>query len=191
MLQERISLAIAEQLALLEKTFEEHSGELGRLVERLVETFDQGGKLLVAGNGSLGPVANQTANLFLHRLSMARPMLPAHSLCQDLTLLGSLARFGEQTQVFSRQLRTLATSDDLLLVLADDHRDETIEELLNAARQIGCPVALFSNAPREGLDDSPDFDFPIRTSSPVRMQELSQFFGNLLCSLVEGELFGI
>lgn len=188
---EKISRAIQSHTAALEKSFLEPADQVATYADKLVAAFHQGGRLLVFGNGPLGAVAELTANLFVHRLWLDRPLLPALSLSANPTLTSALARDGQQREVFSRLLKATATPGDLILALCDTRRDEAIEEALGAARQIGCCTAALVPGSGEMTGDPPDFLFNLQTDSPARGTEAALFFGHLLCELVEGELFGI
>ena len=189
MLSEKIGRAVQEQNALL-TTFPLQTEALAGFAGRIVDTFHQGGRLLVVGNGPLGAIATLIAGNFLHRLSLDRPPLPVLSLCQDITLATALERSGQARQFFSRQIRVIAQGSDIVLALADFHRDEALQEGLATARQAGCTTAVLRPGPEEPTDAA-DFLFRLDTDSPPRALEGALFFGNLLCELIEGELFGI
>jgi D-sedoheptulose 7-phosphate isomerase len=191
MKNQKISNAVKEQRALLEASFLNQEAALQAFAEQVVSTFTQGGRLLVIGNGSLSAVANLIANLFIHRLSLERPPLPALSLGHDATLATSLVRDGQNRHYFSRQLRTLATASDVVLVLSDGQRDDALTEALSVARQLGCKTAFLAQEKEDLAIETIDFSFPLKTNSIPRMIEGTLFFGHLLCELVEGELFGI
>ncbi|WP_432822151.1 SIS domain-containing protein [Trichloromonas sp.] len=189
--RQKISSAVKEQGILLEASFLDQGPALQAFATQVVETFNQGGRLLVVGNGSLGAIANLTANLFLHRLSLERPPLPALSLGHDATLATSLVRDGQNRLYFSRQLRALANDSDIVLVLSDGQRDDSLTEALTIARQVGSKTALLTPENADIKGETIDFGFTLKTASVPRTIEGALFFGHLLCELVEGELFGI
>ncbi len=189
--RQKINKAVTEQGALLETSFLDQGPAMMTFVEQVVETFNQGGRLLVIGNGSLGTIANLIANLFLHRLSLERPSLPALSLGHDTTLVTSLMRDGQTRLYFSRQLRALATANDIVLVLSDGQRDDSLTEALAVAHQCGSKTTLLTLENAEIISEPVDFCFTLKTTSLPRATEGALFFGQLLCELVEGELFGI
>lgn len=191
MKQSKVSTAVKDQTALLAESFLAQESALEAFAEQVVATFNQGGRLLVAGHGSLGAIANLVANLFLYRLSLERPSLPSLALGNDAVLAACLLRDGQTRVYFSRQLRALATASDIVLILADDQRDEALLDALAAARQIGCKTALLTPAKAPLAAETVDFRFSLKTTSTTRAVEGALFFGHLLCELVEGELFGI
>jgi D-sedoheptulose 7-phosphate isomerase len=188
---DKIGQTIREHTAMIEESFQGQAGEMEEFARKLVDAFHRGGKLLVLGSGSLGTVANHVANLFLHRLALERPVLPALSLCHDVTLATALAQEGQGRQFFPRQLRAAAAAGDVLLAFGDSRRDPGLEEALAAGRQMDCVTALLVHGRENVLDQQTDFLFRLETDSPPRAVEGALFFGHLLGELVEGELFGI
>ena len=190
MLTDKIARAVQEQNSFLED-FNVQAEAMADFAGRVAESFHQGGRLLLLGSGSLGAVANLVANQFMHRLALERPPLPVFSLCHDITLATALERDGQGRQFFARQLRVVATAKDIVLALADFHRDEAIEGGLTAGRQAGSLTAALRPGPEEPVGEAPDFLFRLDTLSVPRAIEGALFFGHLLCEMIEKELFGI
>ena len=191
MTQEKIARAITELGTCLDESFLNQAEAVVDFAGQVVAAFHHNGRLFVAGSGPLVTVAELIADRFLHRLSFERPQLPAFALGTGSALLQSLGRDRLPRQAEARQLRVLAGSDDILLVLGDDSRDEGLTELLQAARQLGCAVAVVGPTRDEGGDDLANSRFVVNSDSPARLAEAALFFGQLLCELVEAELFGI
>jgi D-sedoheptulose 7-phosphate isomerase len=191
MLQERIAQSLREHNKVFEETFLMQASSLAGFAEQVVDAFNRGGRLLIIGSGSLGAVADLVANLFLHRLSLERPPLPALSLCQNATLASALAKEGKENQFFPRQLRVIAEEGDIILVFWDLDRHEVLEEILAEGRRLGCSTALVLQGKGELTGENPDLLFPLASDSLPRGVEASVFFGHLLCELVEKSLFGI
>lgn len=191
MQQDKIAKSVKDLSTLLEEAFQQQPSKIADFARQVVDVFHRDGKLILVGNGPQGAVANLVADLFLHRLSLERPLLPAVSLCHDVTLATALARDGLSRQFFARQLQALAGEGDVVLAFAGPHRDESLEEALTAARSLGCPAALLQPGPGEPPGGPPDFLFRVATDAPSRALEASLFFGHLLVELVEGEIFGI
>jgi D-sedoheptulose 7-phosphate isomerase len=88
-------------------------------------------------------------------------------------------------------LRALATDQDTVLVIAGTTLSPADSEALATARQLGCRTILIASEQSEMADILPDINLSLPSESLPRLLESSLFIGNLLCSLVEGELFGI
>jgi len=190
MAQDKISTAVAQQVALLDPFLLTQRAVLNSLAEHLVSTFHQGGRLFLVGSGPFGSIAGLIGQSFLHRQSLERPALPAIALANDAGLATFLAGDEQGSQLFSRQLRALACSQDTVMTLAGSHLNPADREALETARQLGCRTILIAGEQVELADIMPDINLSLPSDSLPRLQESTLFIGNLLCTLVEGALFG-
>lgn len=191
-MNERIPKTGTEIARLVEKFNTDNTEKLQTLVTQLVSTFTGGGRLLVAGSGNLQPIAQMTASHFTNRLGFDRPSLPAIALGADPTLAASLARSNQQHLLLARHYRSLGSNTHLLLLFSDGAADPQLAELVRIAKDEQ-PLAIL--APHKNLDtelaESTNLQLLVDTQSPARLLEMSMFCGNLLCELVEAELFGV
>lgn len=191
MTADKISVAVAQQVALLDPYLLSQKPLLDSLARHLVTTFHQGGRLFLVGSGPFGAVAGLIGQTFLHRQTLERPALPAIALTNDAGLATFLAGDEQGNQLFSRQLHALASDQDTVLVLAGTCLCPADREALVTARQLGCRTILVASEQAEQADILADVNLCLPSDSPPRLLEISLFIGNLLCTMVEGELFGI
>jgi D-sedoheptulose 7-phosphate isomerase len=190
MAQDKISTAVAQQVALLDPFLLSQRAVLNNLAEHLVSTFHQGGRLFLVGSGPFGSIAGLIGQSFLHRQTLERPALPAIALTNDAGLATFLAGDEQGSQLFSRQLRALASNQDTVMTLAGSHLSPADREALDTARQMGCRTVLIAGEQVELTGILPDINLSLPSDSLPRLQENILFIGNLLCTLVEGALFG-
>jgi D-sedoheptulose 7-phosphate isomerase len=190
MAQDKIDTAVAQQIALLDPFLLSQRRILHTLAEHLVATFHQGGRLFLVGSGPFGSIAGLIGQSFLHRQSLERPALPAIALTNDAGLATFLAADGQESQLFSRQLRALAHHQDTVMVLAGLHLSPADREALGTASQLGCHSILIASEQVDLADILPDISLSLPSDSLPQLQENTLFIGNLLCAMVEGELFG-
>ena len=190
MTQDKISAAVEQQINMLDPFLLTQKPLLNSLAEHLVATFHQGGRLFLVGSGPFGALAGIIGQSFLHRQTLERPALPAISLTNDAGLATFLASDEQGCQLFSRQLRALATNQDTILVLAGTNLSQADREALNTAKQLGCRTILIASEQAEIADFLPNTSLALPSDSLPRLLESTLFIGNLLCTLVEGELFG-
>jgi D-sedoheptulose 7-phosphate isomerase len=191
MTQDKISTAVTQQIAMLDPFLLTQKPLLNTLAEHLVTTFHQGGRLFLVGSGPFGAVAGLIGQTFLHRQTLERPALPAIALTNDAGLATFLASDDQGSQFFSRQLRALASSQDTVLALAGTNLSPADREAIGTARQLGCRTILIVSEQAELGDIRTDISLSLPSDSLPRLLENALFIGNLLCALVEGELFGI
>jgi len=190
MTQDKISAAVEQQINMLDPFLLTQKPLLNSLAEHLVATFHQGGRLFLVGSGPFGAIAGIIGQSFLHRQTLERPALPAISLTNDAGLATFLASDEQGSQLFSRQLRALATNQDTVLVLAGTNLSQADREALNTAKQLGCRTILIASEQAEIAGSLPNTSLALPSDSLPRLLESTLFIGNLLCTLVEGELFG-
>ena len=190
MTQDKIGAAVEQQINMLDPFLLTQKPLLNSLAEHLVATFHQGGRLFLVGSGPFGAIAGIIGQSFLHRQTLERPALPAISLTNDAGLATFLASDEQGSQLFSRQLRALATNQDTVLVLAGTNLSQADREALNTAKQLGCRTILIASEQAEIAGSLPNTSLALPSDSLPRLLESTLFIGNLLCTLVEGELFG-
>ena len=190
MSQDKISSAVLQQKTLLDHFLLSQKPLLNTLTSDLVATFHKGGRLFLVGSGPFGSIAGLVGQTFLHRQTIERPALPAIALTNDAGLATFLAGDEQGRQLFSRQLRALANEQDLVMVFAGTTLTPADREALKTTQQLGCRTILIASEQLELADIIPDISIALPSESLPRLQECALFTGNLLCSLVEGELFG-
>ena len=187
----RIAETIEQQMALIDPFLGSQESLFKELSHHLVSTFHQGGRLFLVGSGPFGTIASLLGQTFIHRQTLERPALPAIALTNDAGLASFLAADNQSSQLFSRQLRAMATPQDTLLVLSGTEITAADQEALETARQLGCKTVLITSEQTTPAGPVPDLALLLPTDSAPRLLEGTLMSGNLLCSLVEEELFGI
>ena len=189
----KISAACAQLQGLLDGFCREQGGELARLAQQIGALFAGGGQLLLAGSASFQPVVQLLAGHFTYRLGFDRPTLPAVALGSDALLVAVMQNRGQHDQHLVRHYRAQNSENHLLLLLNDGSNSAPLrvlrDEVLESRRQVALLSAVGQSDPlcRDGVD----ICISLGTDSASRQLELSLFAGQLLCELVEAELFGV
>ena len=192
-MNQRIADASSQAVQLLEKFNQQQAGEVARLAQTISSTFAGGGQLLVAGCGTLQPLAQLLASYFSFKLGFDRPVLPAVALGADPVLAAAMAQSAQTEQLLARHYRAQNSEQHLLLLFSDGSDLAALRAVRDEALDAGQPVALISTRGesdplcREGVEVCID----LGTDSLSRSHELLLFVGHLLCELVEAELFGV
>lgn len=188
---DRITAIVEQNKALLDPFLLSQKALLEDFAASLVSTFHQEGRLLLIGSGPFGSLAGLLGQLFIHRQTMDRPALPAIPLTQDVGLATFLAADDQSQQFFSRQLRALATGRDTVLALAGTELSAAVSDGLETARNLGCRTALLCSDRLTLPSSPPDLVIALPGETMPRLLEGCLLTGNILCTLVEAELFGI
>ncbi|MBN2645837.1 MAG: hypothetical protein JXR59_10235 [Desulfuromonadaceae bacterium] len=189
-MSDKIVVALQNHNALLERSLAHEAGTLEDIAQRIVETFNGGGRLFIAAGGSLGWLAEVLATCLLHRLEVERPALPVQALSLSRELATALCQAGQFDQFYTGQLQSLVRGGDCLLLL-DEAADLPLLAALPVAKELDCPVAVLSVAEREAwLEAEADLVVSLDASTRTRGREVLLVYVHLLCELIEAELFG-
>src|SRR5580698_1105046 len=104
----------------------------------LLDCWQTGRQVFLAGNGGSGGNANHLANDYLYALSKTPGSgLRVHSLSANPSVITCLANDEGYDQVFSLQLAVLASKGDVLVVLSGSGNSPNILKALQEAKTIG------------------------------------------------------
>jgi D-sedoheptulose 7-phosphate isomerase len=125
----------------------------------LLDCWQTGRQVFLAGNGGSGGNANHLSNDFLYALSKTPGSgLRVHSLSANPSVITCLANDEGYDQVFSLQLAVLARKGDVLIALSGSGNSLNIVRALQEARTIGMTsyaVLGFSGGKAKALADVP------------------------------------
>lgn len=161
--------------------------------QRIVRCLLEEGRLFACGTGGSAANAQHLSVRLLSRLERERPGLPVFCLSDGSPLLTALMGETGSSDLFARPLRALGRDGDLLLAFsATGTAASTVQAVLSAHERGMDVIALTGH---EGGDIArvlapEDIEIRIPVSSPVRTEEVHLLLVNLLCELVEREIFG-
>lgn len=191
MSESRIFTAYQQHSDALEQSLAINADSLEQYARTLSEAFASGQRLVIVASGSLAGVAGTLVNAFLYQLGVERPSLPVVALNHDAGLAATLCCAKAFDQYFSCQLQAQASPDDCVLFL-DCSAGPPMLAALQTASEIGCATAVLTFGDENAWQkENPDLVMPIVALSPARGIEAVLFLSQVLCELVEAELFGL
>ena len=163
-----------------------------KVVDLLVETFRNGNKLLLCGNGGSAADCQHIATELMIRLShhINRPALPAIALTTDSSNLTAGGNDIGFENVFARSVEGLGNKDDVLLAISTSGNSVNIIKALEAAHSKGMKVIGFLGGNGGKLKSQVDLSVVIPSSNVQRIQEGHITVAHIACELVEEELYG-
>jgi D-sedoheptulose 7-phosphate isomerase len=166
---------------------------VAEVAEALIRCLVEGHKLLVCGNGGSAADAQHFAAEMLNRFEAERPGLPAIALTTDSSTLTSIANDYQFSDVFSRQVRALGQSGDVLLCVTTSGNSANIVSAIEAAHDRDMPVVLLSGrdggAAAVALAQG-DLEIRVPSGSTARTQEVHILVLHCLCDLIDRSLLG-
>ncbi len=162
--------------------------------ERMVRCLRSDRKILSCGNGGSAADSQHFAAEMLNRFEMERPGLAAFALTTDSSTLTSIANDFDFSEVFSKQVRALGQSGDLLLAISTSGNSGNVVEAVRAAHERKMDVIALTGkdgGAMAGLMADGDIQICVPASSTARIQEVHLLTLHCLCDAVDCLLLGV
>jgi D-sedoheptulose 7-phosphate isomerase len=189
--QNFIDQQIEQNIEVQNRILQESREPILRAVAQLLETFRQGGKILICGNGGSAADAQHIAAELVVRLkgSNNRPAIPAIALTVDTSILTASGNdFGFEF-IYSRQIEAHGNLGDTLLALSTSGNSSNIIEAVNMAHEKGLYVIGFLGKDGGKLRQLVDLPIIIPSEVTARIQEAHIHLAHSMCDIIERELF--
>lgn len=167
----------------IQKSFEEHTAIMHVAAERLppvleeaikalLESLDNGKKILACGNGGSAAAAQHLVAELVCRFRDDRRALAGIALTADTMTLTAIANDYGYDRIFARQVEAIAVPGDALVAISTSGNSGNVIEAAKAARLAGCKVIALTGA--HGGDLASFADIAVRAPSSVvaRIQEV-------------------
>ena len=158
--------------------------------DKVAKSIENGGKLMICGNGGSAADAQHLAAEFLIRLTsdVNRQGIPAISLVQDSSTLTACINDYGPDDIFKRVLLTLGQEGDVLLAITTSGNSLNIIETLKSAREnnIYC-IGFLGNGGGEALELC-DLSFVVPSTVTARIQESHITAGHAMLQYIEDKL---
>ena len=158
----------------------------------LIECIKNGNKILSCGNGGSACDAQHFAAELVNRFIIERDNLPAIALNADTAVLTAIANDYCYEEIFTRQIKALGRSGDVLLAISTSGNSKNIISAIKAAQQRNLRViALTGNdggMVRSLLSEN-DIEVCAPSKSTPHIQEVHTLIIHCLCDLIDRQLF--
>jgi D-sedoheptulose 7-phosphate isomerase len=185
----RLAEAVAEANQLKNRLVSEQADQVAGAARLLAATLQEGGKILLFGNGGSAADAQHLAAEFVNRFRIERPPLAALALTTDTSILTSIANDYDFLEVFAKQVRALGRPGDAALGLSTSGNSANVVKALEAARQLGLKTLALSGGEGGPVAAAAELAIVVPSKSTPRIQEVHITIGHVLCDLVDFLLF--
>ena len=162
--------------------------EIEKVAAQIVTAFKNGNKVLLCGNGGSAADAQHIAAEFSGRFYTDRDPLPSEALHCNTSYLTAVANDYGFEFVYSRIIKGMGRSGDVLIGLSTSGNSVNIINAINQAKEIGMITVGFTGegGKMKGLCDH---TINIPSTDTPRIQETHIMVGHVICQLVEEQLF--
>ncbi len=152
------------------------------------------GKILSCGNGGSAADAQHFSSELLNRFEMERPGLPAVALTTDSSTLTSISNDYAYEDIFSKQVRALGRSQDVLLGISTSGNSENVIRAIAAAHERGMNIVALTGCDGGRMADvfaEGDVEIRVPAIRTARIQEVHLVVIHCLCDLIDTSLLGM
>jgi D-sedoheptulose 7-phosphate isomerase len=162
-----------------------HVDAIYALAEAVFTSWQEGGKLLLCGNGGSAADAQHIAAELVGRFLADRRAYPALALTTNSSIMTSVGNDYGFDQIFARQVTALGRPGDVLLAISTSGNSPNVIEAVAEARRIGLRIFGFLGCDGGRLLDLVDVALVVPSQQTPRIQEVHITMGHLLCRLLE------
>lgn len=189
----RVREHFAESIATKEASVEQLAESIVAAGHLMSDALLDDGKILSCGNGGSAADAQHFSSELLNRFERERPGLPAMALTTDSSTLTSIANDYAYEEIYSKQVRALGKSQDILLAISTSGNSENIIRAIAAAHERGMKVVALSG--RDGgrmanVFAPDDVEIRVPATRTARIQEVHLVVIHCLCDLIDTTLLG-
>lgn len=188
-MQKKIIKAFEDSIAVKAMFVKENAELIAEASKIIADAFNEGKKLIIFGNGGSACDASHIAAEFVNRFKRERPGLPAIALNTDVAVLTSIANDYDYSEIFSRQLKTLANQGDIVIAISTSGSSSNILKAVDAAKKRGLKTIAFTGLKGDKFASKTDYAFIVPSDDTPRIQETHITLGHVLCQMVEEILF--
>lgn len=166
--------------------------DIHRAGEIMVKSLLNNHKFLICGNGGSASIAQRFSANMLNRYSEQRPSLPAISLSCNPTTLTGIATDNHFSQVFSKQIKALGQTGDVLVVISATGNSNNTLEAVETAHNRDIKVVAITGGDGGELAlilDTDDVEIRVPSDHYPRIQEIQLVIIHSLCDMIERSLF--
>ncbi len=188
-MHEKIKKDLVESAYIKMKLAEDVS-KIELAIKWVLEAYQQGGRLVLFGNGGSAADAQHIAGEFVNYFRIpGRPMVDCLSLTTNTSVLTAIANDTSYDQVFAKQIESLVNCKDVILALSTSGNAKNVIKGIEMAKKRGAKTILLTGAKGGKSAHLADLTIHVPSNDTPRIQESHITIGHILSDIVEYELF--
>jgi D-sedoheptulose 7-phosphate isomerase len=180
-----IEFEFSEHLKTSQATLKYIAGPLEIAANLCIEGLQNGGKILIFGNGGSAADAQHIAAELVGRYKVERKGLSAIALTTDTSSLTSIGNDYGYNHVFDRQVEALANEGDVAIGISTGGSSGNVISGLKTAKELGCKLIGFSGRDGGEMNALCDVNLVVPAEDTPRIQEMHIVIGHTVCHLID------
>ncbi|MGY8872135.1 MAG: SIS domain-containing protein [Pseudomonadales bacterium] len=192
-LEERIVNLFHNSMDTNAHTIEQYTPTIAHASELMLSSLASELKIVCVGNGGSAALAQHFSALLLSRFRNERPGLPAITVGADSAVLTGIAEDSSFSEVYSKQIRAIGQPGDVLLVISNQGRSNSLVQAIQAAHDRDMSVVAITGHDSSNISallrpDEVEICVPSDDNAMIYSAHL--LILHCLCDLIEYQLFG-
>ena len=188
--EQRAIADLIEGSNVLRQTAYSLAPDIVTVAEHIINTLQNGGKVLTCGNGGSAADAQHFAAELVGRYRRERPGWSAIALTVDPSVLTSLCNDYGFEQIFARQVQALGRPGDILVAISTSGRSKNVLAAVETASTLGIRTVGLTGQGTSQLGEIVDHHLPIPSTNTAFIQQAHIAVIHIICELVEERLSG-
>ena len=185
---ERIQQQFQDSITTKQNAIAALSPLTAQAVEKMFKAIQSGVKILACGNGGSAADAQHFAAELVGRFERERRELGAIALTTDSSILTAIGNDYGYDEVFSKQVRALGRSEDILLAISTSGNSKNVILAIEAAKKLGMNIVALTGkggGQMKGILGQQDVHLCVPTDRTARIQETHLLLLHCLCDGID------
>jgi D-sedoheptulose 7-phosphate isomerase len=164
--------------------------EIERSIRAIIKSYQNDGKVLVAGNGGSAADAQHIAGELVSRFYFDRPGLAALALTTDTSIMTAIGNDYGYERIFRRQIEANGRKGDVFIGISTSGNSANIVEALQLCKELGIVTIGLTGSKEGKMDAFCDYLIKVPSAETPRIQESHMVIYHGICAAVEESIFG-
>lgn len=151
----------------------------------IINSFNNGGKVLLIGNGGSASDASHMAAELIGRFQRERSPLPAIALTTDNSVITAIANDFGYDQVFARQCLGLLKPGDVLIAISTSGNSKNIIKAVLECKNLKVVKVALTGFSGGMLATLTDISITVPSDNTATIQEVHRAIIHIICSIID------
>lgn len=183
--KELIQTSFDETLSTANKCKSTLVEDLLNLIDLFENTFKNGNKVLVFGNGGCAGVANQMVAAFIGRFKSGKEGKPVLSLSSNPDLITTLSNDYGFENIYKKQVEVYANKKDLVIGLSTSGNSANVVKGIEEAKAKGAYTVGITGEAGGKLKEITDSIIRVPSKKPTQIENAMAEINSILCKALD------
>jgi D-sedoheptulose 7-phosphate isomerase len=163
--------------------------KIDQIAHVCIQTLQNGGKILLCGNGGSASDAQHIAAELSGRFQYDRPPLYAEALHVNTSYLTAVANDYSYDNVYSRMVEAAGRKSDVLIGITTSGNSTNVIKAIEKANEIGMYTFGLTGQGGGKMEETARMNIQVPSNNTARIQETHILIGHIICEIIECQMF--